>query len=177
MARCEPRTPVSRSRQLPIGALLDHWSSRDVMLPSKAPEIEQAVLDRERDLSQMPEKSARRRVLVVDDEPLIRWSVAETLGDRGHIAVEAADGHDAVRALSDSPHVFDVVVLDFQLPDSRDLSLLASIRASHPDLPLILMTAFGTPEIVQAARDLGAYDVINKPFEMHQLADLVSQAR
>ena len=147
------------------------------MLPSKSPEMAEAAVDSVRNLSQMPEKSARRRVLVVDDESLIRWSVVETLGDRGYEAVEAADGHDALRALSESPGSFDVVVLDFRLPDSRDLSLLSRIRALHPELPVILMTAYGTAEIVQAARDLGAYRVINKPFEMDELAELVSQAR
>ena len=147
------------------------------MMPSNAPENQKAALDHPGNRAQIPEKSARRRVLVVDDEPLIRWSVVETLGDRGYITVEAADGHDAFRALSETRDRFDVVVLDFRLPDSRDLSLLARIRAFYPDLPVILMTAFGTPEIVQAALDLGVYRVITKPFEMPELADLVSQAR
>ena len=147
------------------------------MLPSKSPEIGEAAVDSVRNPSQMPEKSARRRVLVVDDESLIRWSVVETLGDRGYEAVEAADGHDALRALFESPGSFDVVVLDFRLPDSRDLSLLSRIRTLRPDVPVIFMTAYGTAEIVQAARDLGVYRVINKPFEMDELAELVSQAR
>jgi CheY-like chemotaxis protein len=162
---------------LPSGALLDRRPCGDLMLPSKSPEVVDAAVDTKRNLPQIPEKSARRRVLIVDDEPLIRWSIAETLGDRGCAAVEAADGHDALQTLSESSESFDVVLLDFCLPDSRDLSLLSRIRALLPGVPLILMTAYVTAEIVQAALDLGAYRVINKPFEMDELAQLVTQAR
>jgi DNA-binding NtrC family response regulator len=113
-------------------------------------------------------------VLVVDDEPLIRWSLTETLSDRGYEVVEAADGRAAVRAVSASP--FDVVLLDIRLPDSSDLTLLSRLRLLAPDARVILMTAHGTPEVVQKALDLGAFRVVSKPFEMSELAALVSQA-
>jgi len=112
----------------------------------------------------------------VDDEPLIRWSIAETLAECGHVVVEAADGLAAREAVCEAARDFDVVVLDYRLPDSQDLSLLACIRAHAPDARVILMTAFGTPEVVQGALDLGAYRVLAKPFEMQDLAHLVSEA-
>jgi DNA-binding NtrC family response regulator len=68
------------------------------------------------------------------------------------------------------------VLLDYRLPDSDDLSLLASIRRVSPRTQVILMTAFGRPEIVRGALELGAYRVVNKPFEMQAIADLVAQA-
>jgi DNA-binding NtrC family response regulator len=68
------------------------------------------------------------------------------------------------------------VLLDYRLPDSDDLSLLASIRTLSPEAHIILMTAFGRPEVVRGALDLGAYRVISKPFEMQAIADLVAQA-
>ena len=71
------------------------------------------------------------RVLVVDDEPLIRWSVAETLAERGYQVVERGDAEGARAALREGS-TFDVVLLDYRLPDSDDLSLLASIRSRHP---------------------------------------------
>ena len=122
----------------------------------------------------MARNSPDHRVLVVDDEPLIRWSLAETLSDRGYEVVEAADGRAAVRAVSASP--FDVVLLDIRLPDSSDLTLLSRLRLLAPDARVILMTAHGTPEVVQKALDLGAFRVVSKPFEMSELAALVSQA-
>lgn len=119
---------------------------------------------------------ATLRVLVVDDEPLIRWSVAETLADRGYEIVETGDARGARSAIQAAEEAFDVVLLDYRLPDSDDLGLLASLRSLSPKTQIILMTAFGRPEVVRGALDLGAYRVISKPFEMQAIADLVTQA-
>lgn len=113
------------------------------------------------------------RVLVVDDERLIRWSLAEALGDCGHVVIEAGDAASAVRAVTDRAGRPDIVLLDYRLPDSNDLGLLATIRRVAPTAQVILMTAFGTPEVAKAALDLGAYRVVNKPFEVHDLTALV----
>ncbi len=129
-----------------------------------------------REISQNEKKSPAVRVLVVDDEPLIRWSVVETLIDQGFDVVEAPDGRTAVLAI-DGTQAFDVVLLDFRLPDSNDLTLLSTIRRQSPRSQVILMTAYGTPEVTKGALDLGAYKVVSKPFEMSDMAALVAQAR
>src|SRR3982751_6633087 len=98
---------------------------------------------------------AALRVLVVDDEPLIRWSVAETLSDRGYQVVETGDACGARSAVDDV--MFDVVLLDYRLPDSDDLGLLASIRHAVPGAQVIMMTAFGKPEVLRGALELGAF--------------------
>ena len=123
----------------------------------------------------MPNQVSPLRVLVVDDEPLIRWSVAETLTERGYLVVQTGDGCGA-RSAVEGADAFDVVLLDYRLPDSDDLSLLASIRRAVPRGQVIVMTAFGRPEVVRAALDLGAYCVIGKPFEMQAIAELVAEA-
>jgi DNA-binding NtrC family response regulator len=129
-----------------------------------------------RDFSHITEKPPALRVLVVDDEPLIRWSLAETLGDCGHQVVETGDGRGARGAVRDSSRHFDVVLLDYRLPDSEDLSLLACIRQLSPRTQVILMTAYGSPEVARGALDLGAFRVISKPIEMSDVAGLVAQA-
>lgn len=111
----------------------------------------------------------RLRVLVVEDELLIRWAITETLLDAGHIVIEAADAANAVRALTNSVEAIDVVVLDYRLPDSRDLALLAAIRRLSPRSVVVLMTAFGSPALAQDALDLGASQVMYKPFDLHDL--------
>jgi DNA-binding NtrC family response regulator len=116
------------------------------------------------------------RVLVVDDELLIRWSLGEALTAAGYTVVEGCDAAEARRAIGDSAHRPDVVVLDYRLPDSNDLGLLTAIRREAPGVPVILMTAYGTAEVVKGALDLGAYRVVNKPFEMHDMASLVGEA-
>lgn len=128
------------------------------------------------DLLEMTKNSPPLRVLVVDDEALIRWSLVETLTDTGHEALEATDGRSAVRALSEAAIPFDVVLLDFRLPDSNDLALLSQVRRLFPRTQVILMTAYGTPEVVKGAMDLGAFRVVGKPLEMTEVPALVSQA-
>src|SRR5919201_4383911 len=121
-------------------------------------------------------KSTAHRVLVVDDEALVRWSVAETLLARGYEVVEASDGRSAIAAMGEAAAPPDVVLLDLRLPDSSDLGLLQTLRRLAPRVPVILMTAFGTQDVVDAALEIGASFVVSKPFEMSDLAPLVSRA-
>jgi DNA-binding NtrC family response regulator len=112
------------------------------------------------------------RVLVIDDESLIRWSIVETLVAAGHEVTEAGDATSALTALEKMPDP-DVVLLDFRLPDSNDLGLLAEIRRLAPASAVVMMTAFGTPEITAGALQLGACKVLSKPFSMRDLEDVV----
>jgi DNA-binding NtrC family response regulator len=120
-------------------------------------------------------KNSPRRALVVDDEPLIRWSLTETLGDHGYDVVEAENAR-AARAAFAGGAAFDVVLLDFMLPDSNDLGLLADIRRLAHKACVIMMTAYETPEMVWRAKDLGALRVVNKPFEVADILTLVDRA-
>mgnify|MGYP003578034142 CR=1 FL=1 len=113
-----------------------------------------------------------RHVLVVDDEPLIRWSVSESLGAHGFTVEEATDAASALRIVTTTALPFAAIVLDLRLPDMSDLSLLATLRQLVPSAHIVLMTAFGTPELVAHAKALGA-DVIAKPFELDELNRLV----
>ena len=127
-------------------------------------------------IPQAANKSAPLRILVVDDESLIRWSLAETLSDLGHLVSEAGDGEAALGTLTHAGGSFDVVLLDYHLPDSHDLVLLSQIRRLAPNTMVIMMTAFATPEMSDGALRLGAYRVVAKPFEVHDMADLVLEA-
>ena len=125
----------------------------------------------------MPKKSAPPTVLVVDDEALIRWSLAETLGDRGYLVTEATNGREAVAAIQHAGTPFDVVLLDYRLPDSADLRLLGTVKRLAPGSQVIMVTAHHSPELAQGATALGAFRVISKPFEMESLAAVVDLAR
>lgn len=123
--------------------------------------------------SRLSDRPRPRTALVVDDEALIRWSVSETLSDLGFVVAQAADGASALSAIGDAGTAFDVVVLDLRLPDVNDLSLLGRVRELLPLSTVVLMTAFGTAEIVAAALELGVIGVLNKPFELTELAQLL----
>jgi DNA-binding NtrC family response regulator len=129
-----------------------------------------------RTISHMLKKSAPS-VLVVDDEALIRWTVAETLTDRGYTVIQAGDARTALTAIDGADEPFDVVLLDFRLPDSADLRLLETVRRLTPTSRVIMITAHNSPELAQGATALGAYRVISKPFEVESLASLVNQAQ
>ena len=124
----------------------------------------------------MEKKSPALRVLVVDDEALIRWSIVETLTDLGYSVVEAGDGDSALRALDDASKPIDVILLDYRLQDSDSLTLLSTIRRIAPTSQVIMMTAYGTPDVTRDALALAAWRVMSKPFEMREMAAGVQQA-
>jgi CheY-like chemotaxis protein len=118
------------------------------------------------------EKFPPDSILVVDDEPLIRWSVTESLTGLGYAVEEASDAASALKIVTTSPQRFAAVVLDLRLPDMNDLSLLGTLRQLLPVTQLILMTAFGTPDVLADARAIGA-EVLLKPFELSDLNRLI----
>lgn len=121
----------------------------------------------------MQKRSAALRVLIVDDEPLIRWALSETLAQAGHVVIEASHANTAIRAVTDASEPVDVVLLGCRLPDSNDLTLLSTLRRLSPRSQVVLMTAYGTPEVTKGALELGACRVVHKPMEMRDVAALV----
>jgi DNA-binding NtrC family response regulator len=115
-------------------------------------------------------------VLVIDDEPLIRWALQEALGEEGFSVTVAGDGNAALQSLGSGADAPDVVLLDYLLPDSDGLSLFKTIRRMVPAGQVILMTAYGAPEVTRDAMDLGAYQVVIKPFEVRDIAALIRHA-
>jgi DNA-binding NtrC family response regulator len=69
-----------------------------------------------------------------------------------------------------------VVVLDYRLPDSTDLALLAAIRRLSPRTAVVLMTAYGTADVAKRALDLGAHQIMNKPFDLRDLEPSILRA-
>ena len=119
------------------------------------------------------ENPAHLSVLVVDDEPLIRWSLNKGLTRRGHKVVEARSGAEALQSIGTAPEPFAVVILDFRLPDRQDLTLLADVRRLLPKATVVMMTAYGDADMRSGAVALGARAVIDKPFQISQLIALI----
>jgi DNA-binding NtrC family response regulator len=115
-------------------------------------------------------------VLVVDDEALLRWSITERLRRSGHTVIEATSACTARDAIDEASDTIDVVLLDYRLPDSNDLRLLEELRRRLPKSALVLMTAFSTPEVVEGALGRGAHCVLHKPFDMHRVEGLITEA-
>lgn len=115
-------------------------------------------------------------VLVVDDEPLIRWMLRRGLLARGHRVTEAGDAAHALEVLASHEGPFDVVLLDYVLPDRHDLSLLQDVRRNAPRSAIVMMTASADSDLRHAARTIGAWDVIDKPFDVDRLLAMAELA-
>jgi DNA-binding NtrC family response regulator len=114
-----------------------------------------------------PKYSNAGRVLIIDDEVAIRESLQILLEDEGYEVVQAQDGDEGL-SLLDSRAV-DLVLLDFQLPDRNGLEILKDIRERDPEMAVIMITAYGTPENAVAAIKGGAANFIAKPWTNEKL--------
>jgi two-component system response regulator FlrC len=112
-------------------------------------------------------------VLVVEDDATLRGALLDTLCAAGLNAIAAADAAGALRLLASAP--IALVISDIQMPGMDGYKLLATIKAARPDLPVVLMTAYGTVAEAVAAMREGATDYLVKPFQAQALIDMASR--
>jgi DNA-binding NtrC family response regulator len=113
------------------------------------------------------------RILIVDDQDMMRDSLAQILVREGHEVVAATDGAAAAARLGASR--FDLLITDLRMPKMTGLELLAEAKRLRPDMPVVLMTAFATVSNAVEAMRLGAYDYIQKPFNGEEIKLLVDR--
>jgi len=116
----------------------------------------------------------KAKILVVDDEHLIRWSLEQSLRKQGYDVQTAGTGEDALRHIQEEPP--DLMLLDIQLPGMDGLEVLSRVKEIDEELVVIMVTALGVLETAVKAMRLGAYDYINKPFNLDELAIIVRKA-
>jgi len=117
---------------------------------------------------------ANETILLVEDEKLIRWSLANRLTKEGFRVVEVDKGGDALKVLEELD--VDLLLLDYRLPDMDGLQVLRTLGQRFRDLPVIMMTAYSTVESAIEAMKLGAFDYLNKPFEMDEILVTIQKA-
>jgi len=115
-----------------------------------------------------------KKILVIDDDDLIRWALGQKLAEWSYDFCEAATRQDGLRlAQSEGP---DLIILDMKLPDGKGTDILEELKASRPDLPVIMITAFGVIEDVVTAMRRGAYDFVTKPLDFSKLQSVLQHA-
>ncbi len=110
------------------------------------------------------------KILVIDDDPLVRSTVARVLRHRGYEAVLAEDGHKGLKLFqSEAP---DVVVTDIIMPDREGIETIREMRAVRPDVKIIAISGggrLGNLDLLAMAKKLGADEIVAKPFDAAEL--------
>jgi DNA-binding NtrC family response regulator len=117
---------------------------------------------------------AERRIMVVDDEPGVRGVLSTILERAGYRVHTAGDADEALRVFQ-SVEV-DAVITDVRMPGRDGVALLEEIQGRRADVPVLLVTAFGTIDGAVSAMKLGATDYITKPFKRRRLLEALSRA-
>lgn len=117
----------------------------------------------------------RSTILLVDDEPGVRFALSEVLRDRGYHVLVASSGAEALKALASAD--IDIVVTDFSMPGMDGLELCTRITASAPRLPVLLLTAHGSEQLRKRASSCGACGCLTKPFDIDEIAQEIEQVR
>ena len=116
--------------------------------------------------------AAARRVLVADDQPIVRKLTERMLRQLGYEVVGASDGEEALRAFEHEPNAFELVVLDVMMPKIRGPETLRRMRAIRPGLEAVFVSGYaGTPEELSGPDGEGTLRVLQKPFTTQQLAE------
>jgi DNA-binding NtrC family response regulator len=125
-----------------------------------------------------PKKAVRvREVLIVDDEEPLLLSIADGLSiyRKCFNLQTATNGADAVKVLKSSPYI-DLVVTDLSMPKMDGFELLAYMNRNYPKIPVILMTAFGTPKIEEIVSNMGIFRYLEKPLDINIIAENIFAA-
>ena len=117
---------------------------------------------------------AKAKVLVIDDEKLLRWSLEQNLSKDGYSVITSEKGLEGLSFFKeDSP---DITLLDIHLPDISGITVLEGIKEMNKDAIVIMITAFGDVQTAVKTIKLGAYDFVEKPFNMDKLKIILDKA-
>jgi DNA-binding NtrC family response regulator len=118
-----------------------------------------------------------REVLIVDDEVPLLLSIAEGLSiyKKYFNLLTATNGMEAVKLLKSS-QIIDLVITDLSMPKMDGFELIAYMNRNYPKIPVIMMTAFGTPKIEEIIQKMGIYRYLEKPLDINIIADNILDA-
>ena len=123
---------------------------------------------------QLPEVLARRRVLIIDDDPLVRASGIRIFNQSGYYVQAAASAKEGLNRLL--REYFDCVLVDLKMPDLDGMEIVRFARKNRSNMPVLIITGYGTPENAAEAERLGVSDYIYKPFNPKKIMSAVEHA-
>jgi CheY-like chemotaxis protein/DNA-binding HxlR family transcriptional regulator len=111
------------------------------------------------------------KILLVEDDRILKHGLKELLAEEGHEIQEATDGLEALSLISGSTP--DVILTDLKMPKLDGIGLLKKVKSIHPQIPVVIMTAFATVDTAITALKLGAYDYLKKPIDIQDVVSLL----
>lgn len=114
------------------------------------------------------------RILIIDDEKLLRWSLQQSFSRENHAVVTAEKGMEGLNLFRE--HRPDITLLDIHLPDLSGMTVLERIKEMDPDAIVVMIVAYGDIQTAVRSVRMGAYDFIEKPFNADKLNILISKA-
>jgi DNA-binding NtrC family response regulator len=114
-----------------------------------------------------------KKILIVDDEHLVRWSVRRYLETEGFVAIDAASGSEALEILARGE--ISVLITDLIMPEMNGVELIRKAKEVNPDLPVLVITANDSSGLVRSATDAGALRTFNKPIPFRELVGAVQE--
>ncbi|MCK4353313.1 sigma-54-dependent Fis family transcriptional regulator, partial [candidate division WOR-3 bacterium] len=114
------------------------------------------------------------KILIIDDDKDVRWTLSKLLNNEGYKTLEASDGKSGISSACNN--LPDLIFLDIKLPDLNGIEVLRKIKELSKDLIIIVLTGYGTIDNAVRAIKIGAYDYITKPFDIDKLKVIVKNA-
>ena len=120
------------------------------------------------------ETKTKGKILIVDDETVVRDSLGKWFSSEGYQARPVASAREALESITNAE--YDVALLDIKMPGMDGMELQARLKEADPELTVIIMTGYASVETAVQALKLGAYDYITKPIDPDELSHLVANA-
>ena len=114
-----------------------------------------------------------KKILIVDDEHLVRWSVRRYLEAEGFVAIDAASGHEALEILAKEN--ISILITDLIMPEMNGVELIRNAKEVNPELPILVITANDSSGLVNSATEAGAIRTFNKPIPFRELVGAVQE--
>ena len=115
-----------------------------------------------------------KKILVIDDEPIVRTSCIRSLSPEGYEVKSASSGKEALELLENEP--FNLVLLDLKMPDMDGIEVLKKIKNTWPDTKVVMITGYSTVETAVKTLKLGAFSYLEKPFTPDTLLEIAREA-
>jgi len=116
----------------------------------------------------------KQKILIVEDDNEILNLLLQVLSSKGYITMKAESGRQALHIAGRTRP--DLVILDLKLPDCNGIQILDQLKAIDWAIQVIILTGYGSQEAVRSAMEIGAFDFLTKPFEIHELCTAVREA-